>query len=322
MSNTQSFAGDVMSAHAMPHIQTHYLNTSLVANTLVSPQSDLKLGVQVSLKPLGPRKPVATLVTLETDAPEIVNDVCITPFDLAVMDAVYTLAMYGCTVLTPTAIIRAMSGDMEQELTSGTREALATAITRLMHLWIQIDCKAEYRARGIIAEDAELEPLSSPLLPVEEVLVQPANHTAPVRGYQLYAISALYAYASDVKNIANVQADVLRTPHVGNSVEMIKLKRYLIRRIAAMRNTRNSVKSNAIVYERYDGKAQALVGLYANLGYHKEDYKNWRDKRRKIHISVIAILNDLVSVGYIKGYSELAPRLEERKSPGGVEIHL
>lgn len=322
MSNTNPFAGEVMPAHAMPHIQIHYLNTSLVANTLVSPQSKLTLGVQVSLKPLGSRKHVATLVTLETDDPEIINDACITPVDLAVMDAVYTLTMYGCTVLTPTAIIRAMSGDMEQELTSAMRDALVAAITKLMHLWIQIDCQAEYRARGIIAEDAELEPLSSPLLPVEEVLVQPANHSEPIRGYQLHVVSALYVYASDIRNIANVQADVLRTPHVGNSIEMIKLKRYLIRRIAAMRNKRNAVKSNSIIYERHDNRAHAAVGLYANMGYCKEDYKNWRDKRRKIHISVCAILGDLVSAGYIKGYSELDSWLGRRRSPGGVEIQL
>lgn len=244
----------------------------------------------------------------------------ITLFDMGVMDSIYTLYKSGMESFTLQMVMRTLSGNSEQNVLEEQQEEIFRSIEKLRHIDISIDCTEELRIRKKIGKKDSVV-YRSYLLPLSTVKIKIGNQKI-INGYKLLEIPALYAYAELLEQIIDVPTQVFRTQkRLSDNNEVIVLKRYLIQRIAIMKNTRNKVVSKKISYQWYDRKTKEEKGLFAVLGYKREHYSSkssWANKKKKIHTAVCKILDTLVEEKYIDGYCEL----RENQSLVGVEIIL
>ena len=64
----------------------------------------------------------------------------ITQFDMAVMDAAYTIINSGYTIIAPEWILKVMSGNMNARATPKKINAIKDSVDKLRSIHIQIDC--------------------------------------------------------------------------------------------------------------------------------------------------------------------------------------
>ena len=308
---------DVMQRAIMPKIQSLKINNSKVMYYLLG-EKDLfgSTGKVLSLN----TSRAFVQVDLSKRESDINSTSKITQYDRAVMDAVYTLFIYGAKVFTPEMVGRVMCGDLESDITMNKVERISISIEKLAGIHISLDCTTEMVQRKII-KSGEQQRYEGYLLPVKGAKVLSGNHR--LRGMDAYVIEGnfpLYQYADQVSQIISIPIDVLKAcKTVSNTDETIVLKRYLIQRIEAMKNQRNSMSSKVISYEWYDAKKGEYNGLLHALGYKQDDYKQWRIKRNEIHKKVLAILSDLEKEKYIHGWKV---NVEGKQKITGVTILL
>lgn len=87
--------------------------------------------------------------------------------------------------------------------------------------------------------------------------------------------------------------------------ESILIKRYVVRRIAQITH-KNNLRSNKISFLWYDNKSEndRERGLYPELGYFPENYKDWKSKRKQINNVVKNTLQFLVDKNTIQDFKE------------------
>lgn len=301
----------------MPRIQHEYLNVSKVASYITA-GVDLNSGHRVTTLPTrGNQKTIKVLVSFAEDE-HITTSQQLTLYDLAVLDSVYTLYVNQCTAFSPEMVVRAMSGNLSQDVTSTKRDRVVESLDRLSRIQIMIDCTDEFRARGKIKAQEKIC-YQSYLLPLEKVCITLGNQKT-LQGYHLIKVPALYQYAAQINQIASVPAEVFAAGHISATEEVILIRRYLIRRIEAMRNKRNRVASKRISYEWHDAKTTETKGMFSAFGYkNKPGDSTWRTKKARFHRAVTSILDGFKSVGYIKDYETVRDR---QSSILGVEIEL
>lgn len=303
----------------LPHLEHQYLNVCLIAKTISSGTGLIAQNVVYSLCTI-PAKNVLTTFKLFPASDAKLAELYITTYDLAVMDAVYTLSVYNCTTFTPSMIARVLSGNPTQDVTKNTIDTINQSLHKLRNIWISIDCTEEMRTRKIISRDENVV-LQSPLLPLSNTTVTSGNHLKNQAGYHLTTDSALYVYAEESGQIARVPADIFRTTGMKSNKDIVIINRYLIRRIEAMKNTRNKIVSRQIIYEWYDHRTKSFKGMFSELGYNADQYKNWRDKKFKLHRIVKQCLEAFRQSGYISGFRETQNIADSRTSKiRGVEI--
>ena len=301
----------------MPKADSQYMNISLLANYICNPNNLTDEMKMVSLKTL-PKKGISTIVNIDHIRDKVELSYEITPYDLAVMDAVYTLYINDIIIFTPEMVARYMSGNLQQDVTK-KKETVISSLEKLSVIRIYIDCTEEFIARKKIDKGSSVA-LKSNLLLLEGVRYKVANHKE-VDAYRLLDEPILYYYANIVGQITKIPMDILDTSRtLCDTDEVIVIKRYLIRRIQTMKNTKNNIKSNKIIYERYDYHQNKEAGMFPALGINQRDYKSqksWQNKKNKIHHSVCRILDDFSQKGYIKGY-----KVEKNRAIEGVSIQL
>lgn len=229
----------------------------------------------------------------------------VTQFDLAVMDSVYTLAVSGIMRFTPEDVARIMSGNLEQNLTPKKIKEVKESIEKLSFIRLTIDYTDEMIARGEVKPGKRTFELESYMVPVRKIEIKSRNNQTKLTGYQLLEMPILYQYAEKTHQIAGVPLEILNTPSIGDTNDVIVIKRALIRRIEAIKNPRNSIVSESIIYERVDHTTGQITGFFAKLGFFESDSSNkkqWNKKRAALHKTVISILDDFKEKGYIAGY--------------------
>lgn len=284
--------------------QTEYINICKVAGTIAAYDGVVNSGKWQIMTI--PRKNVSTLLEIWSDDNLTLSNIDITPYDLVVMDAVYTLYVNGATDFTPEMVMRVMSGNMHQDATSRRTEDIIKSIDKLAKIRISIDCTDEFVIRKKINKGQTVQ-LDSYLLPIDIITIKSANHRSIKKGYTLLNKPVLYEYAEQVNQIINIPINLLAltTGILTETADVTLIKRYLIKRIELMKNSRNRVKSSKIIYEWYDEKTQLTKGMLRDIGYNKDQYSKWRDKKSKLHRIVITILELFVDNGYISGYNVL-----------------
>ena len=116
---------------------------------------------------------------------------------------------------------------------------------------ITIDCTEELIARKVLKKGQKAH-LKSYLMPLRELEVKLGNQKI-AKGYQLIEEPVLYTYAEKVGQIINVPRSLLETKgELSDTDEVIIIKRQLIKRIEAMKNSKNHIVSRKISYEWYD----------------------------------------------------------------------
>ncbi len=300
-------------------VKKECMNNCKVANMLtVNKGLAKKQMIRVSTLP---SRKIVTLVNLCQDKNIQLSCNDISPYDMAVMDAFYTLYKSGYQTFSLQTVIRVMSGNMDQDITAQKIARLKESVEKLRLILITIDCTDELRARKLIKKE-ETAKYRSYFLPVSSMEIQSGNQTV-VEGYRLLELPALYAYAERIKQMISVPIELLASTEgfLPDTDENIILKRYLLKRIARMKKEKATVYSRRIRYEWYDRKAQREKGMFAELGYREEDFasrSSWLNKRAKVHKVVKQILDAFRQAGYIAGYSET----REGNTITGVEILL
>lgn len=308
----------------MPKPKKEYLNNSKVAN-YISTQNDL-FSNTMQLTTM-PKKNIFVTVDLTADENLALSNPNITQYDMAVMDAVYTMLVNGAVAFTPEMVVRIMSGNFDQDVKPQKSGAVTRSLHKLSLIRISIDCTNELRARKKIEKDQTAK-LTSYLMPLREIDIQSANHQTVMRGYQLIEKPVLYTYAESIKQIIDVPTELLEitdasgSGHLSDTDDVIVIKRAIIRRIEQMKNEKNHMDNDTIRYERYDSTTGTKKGFFAMLGFDESNYKNasqWKKKRSSLNKIVVTILDDFAKEKYISGYEVVK---EGKQKVIGVKIIL
>lgn len=305
----------------MPRPQKEYFNNSKVAN-YISTNTGIVDVASLQLTTI-PKKNIFVAVDLTSDENFKLSNPNVTQYDLAVMDAAYTILKNGRDSFTPEMIVRIMAGNMDLDVTPQKKAAVTRSLNKLRHIDITIDCTEEFRARKLIGKDDKDLILSSYLMPLEKISFTPAFHKEKIEGFRFIKEPVLYTYAESVKQIIDAPTELLEMTNVNMTDDFIILRDYLLKRIATMKNPKNHRESKRITYEWTDKKDGKIKGLLPDLGYTKEYQEihssNWRRKKSEIHKSVLVILDNFKEKEFIEGY-EVIISDAGRKTIYGVDI--
>ena len=291
---------------SMPYPQNIYINNCKIVNYLTANRVPIQ-SMRASSLLVIPKKQICIDFSLMTDCNQ---PLFVTAFDLAVMDAVYTLVVKNCWDFTPGMLVKTIWGHRSCFVTSQKLLTVNTSLEKLSAIRANINCTAEFQFKKIIDKDHSVK-FNGPLLSISAV---PSSVDVAQRLKTLYHIRdkpVLHAYAEITKQIICIPTNLLTCGNLPDTEEVILIKRYLFKRIEMIKNQKNHIKSRRISYEWFDTNKGIQRGLLYDLGYDKSDYVKWRDKKAKIHCTVVSVLDAFVAAGYIAGYQVV------RQPPGG-----
>lgn len=224
-----------------------------------------------------------------------------TPYDREVYDAVVTLYVAGNATFTPNMVYRAMNGMTSSEQVSKQAiETVVKSIDRSRDIRLEINCSNEVRIYKKSCGTA----YKGHLLACEKVL-------APVGGcmkdaYNMLEKPILYEYAQVSGQILTIPIELLRTKGIVRSTkEVVVLRGHILRQIEWMKSPKHKRRSE-ISYEK----------IYAELGISPDNYKNYKEKTRRIRKHAEIILKGWMDLDYIKGYE----RYRRGKNIRGVRV--
>lgn len=226
----------------------------------------------------------------------------VTQYDMAVMDAAYTIICSGQTILTAEWIAKVLSGNPKQKVTKKKIEAIRQSIDKLRYIHIKIDCTEEFNARRDTKNRVKDCIYESYLLPIEKVTAIYEANGKEIVAYPVLSKPVLYQYAEIIHQIIDIPADLLDTHSIYHDTdEAILIKRYVIKRVAQILH-KNKLNSNKISFLWYDRTKKEERGLFPELGYIPDNTDKWRNKKRKINKIVKLTLESLQQKKVIKGY--------------------
>lgn len=251
---------------------------------------------------------------------EVDGVISLTEFDRQVHDAVSSLWEYGHKdhIVTPDMVARAMIHKTNTEKVSPQfKGAVTKSLEKMWAVRIEINASEEVRKRKI---EADGEPVtrfvySGNLLSLEKIEIGAGGKI--VKAYHILREPVLLSYAKTTKQLATVDArllDIKETDNKGNVTTVsiksnearVSVNGYLLRRIAVMKNDRQTHKkpkqSNIILFDT----------LFEETGIPKD-----RNARR-IKEYAFLVLDYFTAMDYIKGYT----KRKNRKSFDAVIINL
>ena len=249
---------------------------------------------------------VVNLIDIWSDQNITLSNDNITQYDLAVMDAAYTIMCQGPMLITPEWILRVMSGNLKQKLSEQKIEEVQASIRKLQGVRIKVDCTAEYNAFQLQKgkEPVDCWTYESYLLPLGKIEARYEANGRLVTAYTVLEKPALYRYAEMNHQIVDVPAYLLETQsHFSDTDEAVLIKRYVIKRVAQIVKA-NKLKGNKISFLWYDKNEKEQRGLFSELGYKPERTSAWRKKKGKINDIVKGTLKTLVDAKAISSFEE------------------
>ena len=287
-------------------ITRQYLNNTTISRNLSAKQVSVKANKRITLKLTGSNKSdiFATLYATV--------DVTITPFDMAVMDAAYTILCSGYEGITVNWIARVLSGNPAQTMTQQKTEKIESSITKLSSCHIMIDCESEMKSRKDTKGKTDTFEFQSCLLPLGDCVIRTINGRN-INFYPFTAKPALYSYAETLGQIISIPAELLDTHHeYADTDEAILIKRYVIKRVAQIVSI-NGLVSNKLSFSWFSRDYERTMGLFTELGYKPDTSSKWRAKRQKINRIVKLTLKSLKNKKYIDDFEEY--REDKTKNP-------
>ena len=282
--------------------QTYIMQVDAITNQLTElrGKDKLKVGTRGAT-------PVRTTVTL--DIPQhmrIDGGGVLTTYDKSILNGVTSLLESGSPVFSIPMLYHAMTGKQNPTVDEQLFEELSGKLEKMRRLTIAIDLSEENTAHFITDENGDP-------LPIENVVIEgyllPLNKMSGIINgkkaelYQIIQNPPLYSYSKMRRQLASVPITLLNAP-INNNSTTIPLKTYLLQRIEMMKNTKNTIHSNIILYET----------VYAELG----DKDASKTRKMRIRNYANTILTYFVEQGYIKGYTEF----KRERSVAGIQIEL
>lgn len=292
----------------------HTINNTKVAQIIANHQLYNRGPVNVRVTLDGQTK---TLVDLsgEMEIRDISGD--INNLDLVIVDAIYTLLRNGQTVMTPMLIMRTILGDCNKRMRINDEDLdwLRAEIDKMCKIRITINYEAEAIKRKIKGGEFILK---SNFLQMDEVEIKLKNGDKAVAYvYNSRFAPPIYRYAEDVNQIITYPAKLLSDGRkVSTKIDVVAIKKYIIKRVRTMKNPKNKMISNRISFIREDKNTGEDVGLMPVFGL---DANSKNAKHRVVKI-VTECLDNLVTEGEIKGYNIYKGK--NNKTIEGVEIVL
>lgn len=295
-------------------ITKEYMNNTKVFNKVIGQFHGAEIHKPYCISALKDKKIITAVIIVYED--EVKTSKSITAFDIAVMDAVYTLTVYGYWKFTPIDVARVMSGEFSQHFKFSPQKigAITKSLQKLRRVDVEIDCTAEFASRKKIGPGVQMRRRSY-LLPLEETQITLNNHHK-ANGFELIKMPVLYEYATEISQMISFSVTLLETDMARESDDVMIIKRYLIKRIEQMKH--NPALSRKIIYD-YE-KDGARRGMFEDLGFAPDNYKNrkkWRTKKSKINSTVADILNKFQQQRYITGFELIKGGNNEIR---GIEI--
>lgn len=285
-----------------------FLQTTKVSSVLFSPDKWEAGGINAEITVLpGTKKNAPTVSLLQVHSEDLDS---VFPANMAVARAVYDAACTeyakGNKVFTPRMIARAISGKTDKENPSAeTCAAVRDSLLWMMGKIVSYDCTEEYKKRGKIPKNFTGRiKKTGPLIHAELTVLQSGGNI--LEAFEMIAPPPLYSYANEIKQIADVRAELLDIKRVGKNGKAttvaisatsasIALRHEILRRILAMKNPNNNIKSKKIRLF-----SNAKPGLYSVAGYPAPS----KAEAARLRKEAEAILDYYKAVGVIKGYTK------------------
>lgn len=283
--------------------QRQFMNNTKLSHTLVTKNIDpTKDGFDLKIN-----ERAVNLIDIWSDQNISLSNCKLSQYDLAVMDAVYTIIKHGYKIVTPEWILRVMSGNQKQKLTENKINKLNSCIQKLKSIHIKIDCTAEYNTYQLRERKKPVDrwTYESYLLPFGKAEAKYETNGRVATAYKILEIPALYLYAEMNHQIISVPACLFETQEQYNDTdEAILIKRYVVKRVAQIIRG-NSIKSNKISYIWCDKNDGETKGLFPDLGYVDDCSENFRkNTKSKINKIVKGTLESLKQANAINNYEE------------------
>lgn len=244
----------------------------------------------------------------------------LTEFDRQVHDAVSSLWEHGHQdhIVTPDMVARAMMHKINTEKVSPQfKGAVTKSIEKMRRIHITLDATEEVRKRKtMLNEDPNIScKIDDYLLSFKGIEVSAGGRT--VKGYLMQSEPLLLYYAKRTKQLATVDArllDIKEVDQKGNVTTVsiksnetrVAVNGYLLRRIAVMKNDRQTNKkpkqSNIILFST----------LFEEAGIPHDSHA------KRVKDYAFQVLDYFKAMGYIKGYT----KRKNRKSFDAVIINL
>lgn len=262
-------------------------NTKL-ANEIVKDLIN-KVDEKINVAPKQKKKEVIIYASLSCEDSNVQLPVNYTPFDREVLNAVCSLYDAGNEFIWPAQIYRTMAGLNNTEYISPQCiELVCKSLDKQMYSKLKIDFTEQIPMCKIKVENAIFE---SNMLNMKKCKC--VVNGAEIVGYKLLAKPMLYDYSQKVGQVISVNIEHLNTKGVmKNSPENIVIKHYLIRRIEILRNDKSSYPNLKKIK-----KETFLEDCKFDTKY-KTQIQRYRTRIKKL-------LDFWISVGYIKGYTEV-----------------
>ncbi len=286
------------------NIKKQYINNTELCRFLGTNQlniSDNSFNLNLKIK----EREINFIIKLWT-ANNTLSDQNISQYDIAVMDAAYTIMRNGLMMITPEMVVHVISGNKRVQITKKKINAVMASFHKLQFVRIKIDCTEEYNAYQLQKgrEPVKFRDFESALLPLEKVEDQFNAKGKKVIAYKILEKPALNRYAEMNKQIVDVPAYLLETvDHFSDTFEAILIKRYVIKRVAQIVQGSN-LNNNKVSFLWFDKSTNQERGVFPELGYTPDSSPAWRKKKARIIKIVCGTLETLVEGNAIIKYEE------------------
>lgn len=193
---------------------------------------------------------------------------------------------------------------------NSTLNKVAASLEKMMSIVIKFNWLEHAQLNGLVGKDISEKKKSQ--YQVTDNLIHLQGVSYIVNGkvieqaYKIMAIPVLYKYAKEVGQIVSIRQEVLRIPCVSNTEDNIVIKNYLAYRIELMKNKRNKIKSDKILFDKIFEEAQI------------EFHNNEKVERKRKRDVICKILNYWIETKYISWY-EIT---KDHGKYNGVQISL
>ncbi len=294
-------------------IINQYMNNTRVARMIFSPQNKNDKSCQLMIEV---ENQILSTVDLWINDNVSLSEP-LSPLDLAVLDAVYTIMKAGQMIMTIEWILLVLTGNANIRLTPKRQKLIEDSLKKMNGIVVRITLSNSSR----MAKHLKQLTYEGYLLPTDKIRGVYASNGKSVEVYRVLREPILYTFAEDYnRELICIPAQVfgLSSSQAKNeTINAILIKRYVLKRVYQIKHN-NKLNSNKISLEWRHGKK--VGGLYHDLGYEPDGSEMWRKKTKPMITRIVrATLDFLKENNVIADYQPYF--LDGTNKVNGYTIH-
>lgn len=230
----------------------------------------------------------------------------LTPYDMAVHDAICTLVDSGRTLITTRQIAESMTGQRCES--KGVLSAVTRSINKMRMTFVDIDYTAHLKAYGIEPNEGNSIIKNSNVIQAESYKNVDINGQTVAQAWKITTEPFLFTYAKELNQVATCPMLMLNVPGVKKNEENTVLIRHLAREIETMKKVKNY--SHTMLFST----------IYARCGISFDNVKNRAKAEHSQRKKIYDILDYWKDEGYINDYQLKADKEIVHKGKKGKTI--